>query len=558
MLLSLKIQDKSFNNHQLFKHLEIVIQDHEKIGLIGRNGAGKSSLLNILNQQDKDYDGDLTIKNHAIIISSRQEHHAFNNLTVLEYIVHDLPEYISLNDSIERLSLKIKTDPSKIQQLSDQINRFSDLDYYRVQENIQQILNNYHLDSNVINRRLNSLSGGQVRLIELIKVQLSHSDLALIDEPTNHMDYIAKNVFIDWFKSTTSAVVVVTHDRDVLNQVDRIIEIKNLTNYNFKGNYQSYLKNNMSKTLSEISTYDLTQKQIKNLRSDVIRFRRLKERSRDPGTIKNFKRLENNSEKELEELLMIDKPSFWIDQTSIQTLNDKITNSYHKYKTTNIKLSVEQHQSNSIQTILTIEKLSLGYNQSPLFKNLTFSLLAGQRLRLFGKNGAGKSSLVKVIMQLSNHQKEVNDIILSGKISIKPKLKIGLYEQEINQQYLDLTLENAIENILKSKHLPVSDQRIKQLMNEYLFDPSNDSHQLVKILSGGQKARLQLMSMLIDQPQLLILDEPTNHLDLPSIEELENSLIKYNGSIIYITHDSFFAKKIDSTMINMDNLSVNQ
>ncbi len=558
MLLSLKIQDKSFNNHQLFKHPEIVIQDHEKIGLIGRNGAGKSSLLNILNQQDKDYDGDLTIKNHAIIISSRQEHHAFNNLTVLEYIVHDLPEYISLNDSIERLSLKIKTDPSKIQQLSDQINRFSDLDYYRVQENIQQILNNYHLDSNVINRRLNSLSGGQVRLIELIKVQLSHSDLALIDEPTNHMDYIAKNVFIDWFKSTTSAVVVVTHDRDVLNQVDRIIEIKNLTNYNFKGNYQSYLKNNMSKTLSEISTYDLTQKQIKNLRSDVIRFRRLKERSRDPGTIKNFKRLENNSEKELEELLMIDKPSFWIDQTSIQTLNDKITNSYHKYKTTNIKLSVEQHQSNSIQTILTIEKLSLGYNQSPLFKNLTFSLLAGQRLRLFGKNGAGKSSLVKVIMQLSNHQKEVNDIILSGKISIKPKLKIGLYEQEINQQYLDLTLENAIENILKSKHLPVSDQRIKQLMNEYLFDPSNDSHQLVKILSGGQKARLQLMSMLIDQPQLLILDEPTNHLDLPSIEELENSLIKYNGSIIYITHDSFFAKKIDSTMINMDNLSVNQ
>lgn len=558
MLLSLKIQDKSFNNHQLFKNLEIVVQDHEKIGLIGRNGAGKSSLLNILNQQDQDYDGKLTIKNHTVIISSRQEHHTFNNLTVLEYIVNDLPEYISLNDNIERLSLKIKTDPSKIQQLSDQINRFSDLNYYRVQENIQQILDSYNLDSKIINRRLNSLSGGQVRLIELIKVQLSHSDLALIDEPTNHMDYIAKNVFINWFKSTTSAVIVVTHDRDVLNQVDRIIEIKNLTNYNFKGDYQSYLKNNMSKTLSEISTYDLTQKQIKNLRSDVIRFRRLKERSRDPGTIKNFKRLENNAEKELEELLMIDKPSFWIDQTSIQTLNDKITNSYHKYKTTNIKLSVEQHQSNSIQTILTVEKLSLGYNQSPLFKNLSFSLLAGQRLRLFGKNGAGKSSLVKVIMQLSKHQKQATDIILEGQISIKPKLKIGLYEQEINQQYLDLTLENAIENILKSKHLAVNDQRVKQLMSEYLFDPSNDSHQLVKILSGGQKARLQLMSMLIDQPQLLILDEPTNHLDLPSIEELENSLIKYNGSIIYITHDSFFAKKIDSSLISLDNLTVKQ
>ncbi len=558
MLLSLKIQDKSFNNHQLFKHLEIVVQDHEKIGLIGRNGAGKSSLLNILNQQDKDYDGTLTIKNRAVVISSRQEHHTFNNLTVLEYIVNDLPEYISLNNSIEKLSLKIKTDPSKIQQLSDQINRFSDLNYYRVQENIQQILNNYNLDSKIINRKLSTLSGGQVRLIELIKVQLSQSDLTLIDEPTNHMDYIAKNVFINWFKSTTSAVVVVTHDRDVLNRVDRIIEIKNLTNYNFKGNYQSYLKNNMSKTLSEISTYDLTQKQIKNLQSDIIRFRRFKERSRDPGTIKNFKKLENNAEKELEKLLMIDKPSFWIDQTSIQTLNDKITNSYHKYKTTNIKLSVEQHQSNSTQTILTVESLSLGYNQSPLFKNLSFSLLAGQRLRLFGKNGAGKSSLVKVIMQLSNHQKEVNDIILSGKISIKPKLKIGLYEQEINQRYLDLTLETAIENILKSKHLPVSDQRIKQLMSQYLFDPSNDGHQSVKILSGGQKARLQLMSMLIDQPQLLILDEPTNHLDLPSIEELENSLTKYNGSIIYITHDSFFAKKIDSTMINLDNLSVKQ
>jgi ATP-binding cassette subfamily F protein 3 len=139
----------------------------------------------------------------------------------------------------------------------------------------------------------------------------------------------------------------------------------------------------------------------------------------------------------------------------------------------------------------------------------------------------------------------------AGTIDANPETRIGLYEQEINKQYLDLTLDGAIEQILRDKNQPLSMQKIKQLQSDYLFNPATDGPTPVNILSGGQKARLQLIAMLADNPQLLILDEPTNHLDLPSIEELENALINYHGAVMYISHDSFFANKLGGDTVTL-------
>lgn len=552
MLLSLKINDKSFGNKLLLKDLELSIEPHEKIGLIGRNGVGKSTLIQIINQQDQDFDGQLIIKNQIIISQSRQEHHQYLDKTVLEYIVDDLPEYQKLFNQIQDLTKWAKTN-QQLQQLTDAINRFSDLGYYFIKENLEKNFDNYQLDRQLITRPIKSLSGGQIRLIELIKIQISHSHLILLDEPTNHMDYLAKNTFIDWLKKTTAAVLIITHDRDVLSQVNRIVEIKNLTNYNYKGNYHDYLKNNAAKTISDVNRYDLMQKQIKTLQADVIRFKRLKEKSRQSNTIQRFKKLENKSKNQLEDLQLIDKPAFWIDQNSVNIFNDKITRTYDLYKSTNIKVSTNQNLSQeNHQVILTVQDLIIGYHQKALFNKLNFQLLNGQRIRLFGRNGVGKSSLILAIMAQANHdQLTLDKLLISGQIIIQPNLKIGFYQQDISHHYLKLTLETAIEEILKAKNLTIGSQQIKKIMSDYLFNPVSDAQLPVNQLSGGQKARLQLIDMLANQPQLLILDEPTNHLDLPSVEELEKALIKFQGAIIYVTHDSFFAEKIKAQQIDL-------
>ncbi len=179
---------------------------------------------------------------------------------------------------------------------------------------------------------------------------------------------------------------------------------------------------------------------------------------------------------------------------------------------------------------------------------MSFALRSGERLRLHGRNGAGKTTLVSAIMAAA-HDVPLASQCLAGTIHLEKGLRIGHYDQEINPKYLSMTLSAALEQVLRDKDLPIRAQHIKQLLSDYLFNPATDGDMPVAKLSGGQKARLQLISMLVDDPQILILDEPTNHLDLPSIEELENALIQYHGAIIYISHDSFLAAKLGGKTI---------
>jgi len=552
MLIDIEISDKSFGNKLLYKDLKLEIQAGEKIGLIGRNGTGKSTLIQLINGQDKDYDGEIIIKKGVELVYSRQEHHNFDHKTVLEYILGDLPEYSRLSHIIDTYPETMGSNQQKLQIFSDALDKFNQLGYYQVEDELKQAFINYQIDSNKIHQCLGSLSGGEKRMVELIKVERSRADIALIDEPTNHMDFIAKEAFLKWLTSTKEAVMVITHDRDVLSVVDRIVEIRNTHCYSFKGNYEDYLRINSNQVTNQLNEYELTMRQIVNLENDVIRFRRLKEKARDPGTIHRFKSQELKALKVIKELKTIEKPSFWIDQQSVTAMNDKITQSYERHKAPNIRLTTRTKTvSATNRCLMRINKLSLGYGATPLFKDLTFNVNEGERIRLHGRNGVGKSTIIKAIMsQLIGTQLAAK--CFSGTIEIEQVIKVGLYEQEINQAYLNLTLYEVIEALLREKQMPISDQKIKQLMGDFLFHPMSDAHIKVRTLSGGQKARIQLIGMLINDPQLLILDEPTNHLDLPSIEELENAMSDYHGAIIYISHDSFFAQKIGGSTILLE------
>lgn len=549
MITKIDIADKSFGDKVLYRGLDINLSAHQKVGLIGRNGTGKTTLFNILTGEDKDYAGEVTFRKNLVVIDSRQEHHGYEDLPIMEYILADLPEYTKLKHILDTYPDSMGSDMKKMHVYSEALERFTVLGYFMVEEEIERSLQAYQISLDRVRGKLGELSGGQKRFVELVKVQHAKADLALIDEPTNHMDYVAKELFLDWFTATKEAVIVITHDRDVLRHVDSIIEIRDGRAYSFKGNYDDYLRTNASKVTSQVNEYTIQQRRIKNLKEDIIRFRRLKERSRDPGTIQRFKSLEIRSENELKELQDKDKPSFWIDRESVNSLNTKMSEAYEEHKARNIHIRARTAVTKSSNLLLTAKSLSIGYAE-PLFAGISFQLREGEKLRLHGRNGAGKTTLIKAIVAAVTKQASEAKIF-SGVIEPANELRIGIYEQEINPKYLHLSLGQAIEQSFLAKDVKVSDQKIKQLLGDYLFNPNTDATVPISRLSGGQKARFQLMNMLADDPALLILDEPTNHLDLPSIEELEDALGQYHGAILYVSHDSYFVKNLSGSELHI-------
>ena len=550
MIVSVDITEKSFGSKLLYDNLRFDIQPNEKLGIIGRNGTGKSTLLHIITGEDKDYQGEIAIKRGTVVVSSRQEHHGHEEKTVLEYIQGDLPEFSHLHHVLSTYPTTMGEDSRKQQRYSDALERFSQLGYFQIEDELEQAFTAYQLPVERLYGQLKTLSGGQKRMVELIKVQRSKGDLALIDEPTNHMDYIAKREFIKWLSAASEAVVVITHDRDVLAEVDKIIEIRDGRAYSFRGNYTQYLRTNKGQVTSQVNEYDLAQRRIQNLTADVIRFRRLKEKSRDPGTIKRFKSQEEKAAAELAKLSQTEKPSFWIDRESAGDLDLKMTAAYEKYKAKNIRLNTKNAATSSSRLLVQAHNLSLGYGEKPLFDGVQFAVHEGERLRLHGRNGAGKTTLVNAILARSQDQ-PIPSTVFAGTVAVEHELPLGFYEQEIDARYLAMTLHDAIETSYLEKDLQISDQKIKQLLGEYLFEPVADGQMPVSQLSGGQKARLQIIRMLANNPLLLLLDEPTNHLDLPSIEELENALTSYHGAVIYISHDSFFAKHVGGETVTI-------
>ena len=549
MIADIHITEKSFGDKTLMKDVKFSVDDGEKVGVVGRNGVGKSTLFGILAGTDNDYTGEVVFRRGITIATTAQEHHGLGEQTVMAYILSGLPEYSKLKKIIDEYPLTMGDNMRKIEEYTQALERFDQKGFYQIEEKIERELSNFQLDG-YGNRRISSLSGGQKRLVEIVKIMHSEAHLALIDEPTNHMDYVAKQQFIDWMNSQPhQAMLIITHDRDVLGQVDRIVEIKDGQAVSYRGNYDAYLKQNAQATTAGMNNFEQIEKRIVNLKQKVLDYQRLKEKSRNPGTIQKFKRLENEARAELAELSEMEKPTFWIDKESVGRLDYKSAERYGKFKSRNIRLSMKDASSRSQHVLVRAENVAVGIGERILFEDVNIDLREGEAIEIRGRNGAGKTTLIRMILA-SSKSPDGGPVLYSGDIFLDPQVRIGVYEQEIDERYLSDPLEKAIEKLYMSRDLSISDTKIRQLLADYLFTDADRMTPLAR-LSGGQKARFQIIAMLANDPQLLILDEPTNHLDLPSIEELETALAKYSGAIIYVSHDNYFREKLGGKVVQI-------
>lgn len=537
MIADINITEKSFGDKALMSAVRFAIDDGEKIGVVGRNGVGKSTLFSILAGSDDDYTGEVIYRRGITVASTAQEHHGLGDVTVLQYVLSGLPEYSELSHIIETYPVTMGDDMKKIDEYTAALQRFDDKGFYQIEEKIERELDNFQLDG-VAHRPMASLSGGQKRLIEIVKIMHSDAHLALIDEPTNHMDYVAKQQFVDWMKSAREAMLVITHDRDVLHEVDRIVELKDGGSVSYKGNYDAYLKQNATATSAGMNEFEQIEKRIVNLKQKVLDYQRLKEKSRNPGTIQKFKRLENESRAELAQLQAKEKPTFWIDKDSVENLNYKAAGQYDKFKSKNIRMNIRNDDSRSKHVLVKAVDVALAYGDNILFEGVNIDLREGEALELRGRNGAGKTSLLKALLHYEGAPE-----LLSGELTLDSHARVGIYEQEIDERYLPYPLEEAIERLYLDRDLPISTTKVRGLMSDYLFAEADRAVPLAR-LSGGQKARFQLIAMLANDPQLLVLDEPTNHLDLPSIEEIETALGRYTGAVLYVSHDGYFRESL--------------
>ncbi len=319
------------------------------------------------------------------------------------------------------------------------------------------------------------------------------------------------------------------------------MEIKEGVLVSYNGNYDSFLKQNAVKTTNSVIGYENTMDLLAKAEKKVEWGNRMRAKS------KAWKIKYDRFVREYEDIKKTAvKPSFWIDQESRDMMDKEVLDKYHEYKEKNISIHIAKGAMVRSE-LLRFKDFSLGYDHE-LFEPVNLIVHNGEKVFIKGRNGAGKSTLVHSVVSASRRE-EPTAKVYRGELLLGVEIRVGEYEQETDPRFMEMSLGDAIRTVYREKDIAINDTQIKQLLSRYLFNPVLDEKQMVNSLSGGQKSRFQLIKMLSNNPNLLILDEPTNHLDLPSIEELEDALLKFGGAIMYISHDSYFVKKMGGIVL---------
>ena len=511
MLIQLNNVTKNFVVNEVFSNVKMEINDKDRIAIVGRNGAGKSTLLKIISGEIDFDNGERTVSKDTTIGYLSQEFIVREDLSIYEEMITCFNEIIELEKELEKISYEltsenIESNPGlldKYDRLQNQVLTHKD---YHYKSKIDSVLYGLDFDKEVFDKKISTFSGGEKTRLSMAKLLLSEPDLLILDEPTNHLDMENVAWLENYLSSYNGAIVIVSHDRYFIDKVVNVVynlEFGKLKKY--VGNYSNFLRQYEEDYEKNLKEYVSQQKDIKRLEDFV------QKNIARASTSKMAK----SRQKVLDKMEIIDNPR----------KDDKAAN---------IEFRIKEQSG---RDVLIINDLQVGYEEQ-VGQKYNFSVYKGDRLAIVGKNGIGKSTLIKTI---AKKQKK-----LGGNIQYGSKVSLGYYDQK----QAEFESSKTILNELWDEYPLMKEAEVRTVLGRFLFR-GDDVLKIVRDLSGGEKARLQLAKLMLEKNNLLILDEPTNHLDITSKQVLEEALENYEGTILFVSHDRYFINKIANKVFDI-------
>ncbi|WAA09237.1 ABC-F family ATP-binding cassette domain-containing protein [Fervidibacillus albus] len=522
ILLQVNQLTKYFGADLILSNIKLEIQDRDRIAIVGRNGAGKSTLLKIIAGQ-LSYDSGEIIKPKDVVIGYLDQHTGLNT----ENSIWD--EMMSVFTRLQKMEKRLryleeqmaresvynnKTHYNKIVSEYDQLQlQFKEEGGYQYESDIRSVLHGLQFTDYDYNTKISVLSGGQKTRLALGKLLLSKPDILILDEPTNHLDIETLSWLEQYLQSYEGAILIVSHDRYFLDKVvTEVYECSQKTLTRYVGNYSKYLVQRAEKYERELKQYERQQEEIARMKDFI---------ARNLARASTTKRAQSRR-KTLEKMEKLQKP-------------------VGNEKSATFSFEIERQSGNEV---LHVSDLSIGYEKA-MRSNIQFQITRGESVALIGPNGIGKSTLLKTIANLLPP--------IFGNIRFGTNVSIAYYDQE----QANLSSNKRVLNELWDDYPTYTEREIRTVLGQFLFS-GDDVLKPVSTLSGGEKARLALAKLMMKKANFLILDEPTNHLDLDSKEVLENALIDYPGTILFVSHDRYFINRLATKILNLTETEITE
>lgn len=510
--MQIKNLTMSFGTQVLFENINLNIPENEKVGVVGVNGAGKTTFFKIVMGLEYPDDGKIILKNGSRVSWLPQvitEDVEDLNINVLDYLMLGRP-IVSLNDKLQRLYEELANpncDQNKVYGEIDKIQKQLEYwDVYNAESILLKIIDGMNIDDTILNKKLGELSGGQKSKVAFAKLLYSKPEVILLDEPTNHLDEESKKYVIEYLKGYKGSVFIISHDIDFLNQVTTktlFLDKRTRKLELFDGNYNKFKKLQLEREEALVRQAQIQQQEENKLREIVNKY---------TNASGNRKRMAQDREKKLEKLM----------KEKIQVLD--------KNKTIDFKIGITREDS---KQPLKITDLSFKYDKTDsnnIIDHLNFELSRGEKFLIVGENGAGKSTLLKLIVGLLEPD--------SGYIKLGNKTDIGYYAQELELLDNESTI---LDNLISMGY---NQRQLRSILSKFLFC-GNDVYKNVSVLSPGEKSRVALAKISLSGANMLLLDEPTNHLD-PETQNLIAEVFKnYDGTMIVVSHNPEFVDNLE-------------
>ncbi len=514
MILACSHISKEFNDTPVFTDVTFHINENERAALVGSNGAGKTTLLRILVGEISAGSGEVTIAKDTSIgyLPQQQGYHSENS--IYEELLEVKADIVELDHNIRTLETQMQhVSGTDLEPLLEKYHRlqteFEAKDGYACKSQIMGIINGLGFGGNDINQCINTLSGGQKTRVALGKLLLLEPDLLILDEPTNHLDLTSIQWLENYLSNYKGSVLVVSHDRYFLDKIaEKIIEIDHGKATSFRGNYSDYATKKEQLRKAQQKEYENYQRNIKHQEAVI-------EKLRSFNREKSVRRAESR-EKMLEKITPVEKPVEF-------------------EKTMHFELVPEKISGNDV---LSVENFAKSFGDNLLFEQIAFEIKRGERVAIIGKNGTGKTTLLKILCELETADR--------GTAKTGTNVEIGYYDQEHNVLHDEKTIFDEIHD----DYPDLNNTKIRNVLAAFLFT-GDDVYKKISLLSGGEKGRVSLAKLMLSKANFLLLDEPTNHLDIESKEILEDALNHYTGTVLYVSHDRYFINKTATRIMEL-------